>query len=241
MQRHTSIRTAITATITAAITAPFRSALAPLATVLAVAGLQGCSDGQLGQAAIDTQCPAGDVGCDGTNINQPLAQNAVLPLELRPKLAGAFSVPLRLHPVDTDVVTLNGEGALVGVGSGVSAVLLVTEDGSVVDLMHITVAKADRLSLHRGSGAAVDERSLPERIEVFPGEELNLVFRAFHGPQRLIGDLDETWAVDNADFSLVDRGFAEERTVRAPDVGETTLVISLGTGIQRVLRLTVVP
>lgn len=209
-----------------------------LAALPAVAAL-GCADGQLAQSAVDAPCPAGDVDCEAAPTTAPLAAGARYALEIRPVIVGGTTVAASLRSGD-EAVLLVESGLVRTVAPGVAAVLAVTDEGAVVDFTHLTVVKADRLSLHRGGGAERDERALPDAIEVFPGEELTLALRTWRGAQELAGDVTEQWSVDNPDFQLVNQGFPQERRLRAPASGRTTLTID-AVEIEKTLTLEVKP
>ncbi|MBI1947310.1 MAG: hypothetical protein HYS27_16570 [Deltaproteobacteria bacterium] len=211
-------------------------ALAPPPLLLLLA--LGCSDGQLAQSAVDAPCPAGDLDCEAAPTTAPLAAGASLALEIRPVIVGGVSAAVSLRSGDDAVLVVEG-GLLRAVAPGVAAVLAVGDDGAVVDLTHLTVVKADRLTLHRGGGAERDERAVPDAIQVFPGEELSLSLRVWSGAQALAGDVEESWTVTDPAFLLVDQGFPQERRLRAPSAGSATLTID-AVGLQHTLALEVV-
>ena len=207
--------------------------------LLLVAAAIGCADGQLAQSAVDAPCPAGDADCEAASTTAPLAAGARYALEIRPVIVGGTTASASLRSGDEAVLQIE-DGGVRAVAPGVAAVLAVTDDGAVVDFTHLTVVKADRLTLHRGGGAERDERALPDAIEVFPGEELSLALRTWHGAQALAGDLGEAWSVDDPGFLLVNQGFPQERRLRAPPSGSATLTIS-AVGLEQTLTLQVVP
>lgn len=199
----------------------------------------GCADGQLAQSAVDAPCPAGDVDCEASPATAPLAAGSRYALEIRPVIAGGITVAASLRSGDESVLQVEN-GLVRTVEPGVAAVLAVTDDGAVVDFTHLTVVKADRLTLHRGGGAERDERELLDAIELFPGEELSLSLRTWRGAQALAGDPVEEWTVDNGEFLVVNQGFPQERRLRAPASGRTTLTVR-ALGLDHTLDLQVLP
>ncbi len=208
--------------------------------VVVVASL-GCSDGQLGQAQLDTPCASTDADCTGEEARAPIAQGARFDLVVAPKLSGALAVPLHLRPVDPDVVGLD-DGVLVAGKPGLTAVLLLTDTDEVVDVMHVTVQKPEQLTLHRSlqQGVVVDDRPLPPSIEVFPNEELTLRLNVWSGAQQLGGDTDDAWTTSNSAFQIIHQGFARERRVRAPAEGSADVVVTLPTGLSTTVHFEVV-
>lgn len=221
-----------------------RRPLAPLGLlalldVVALLGVACADSGQLGQSTLSAPCAAGDA-CEAEGVSAPIAAGATFALEAAPVLQGGTAVPLRLRAVDEAVAVVEADGKLRATGPGITAVLILAEDGGVLDLTHVSVAKVNRVSFHRGGGAELDERELPERIQLFPGEELTLSVRVWHDGQRLIGEVGDAWSVDNALFRVLDQGFAQERRIKAPLLGSTRLVVDV-LGTVHTLDLEVVP
>ncbi len=211
------------------------SALPPLIAALTF----GCSDGQLAQSAVDAPCPAGDADCEAAPTTAPIAAGARYALEIRPVIVGGMTVAATLRSGDEAIVQVD-DGVLRTLAPGVAAVLAVGDDGAVVDFTHLVVVKADRLTLHRGGGAERDERALPERIQLFPGEELSLSLRTWYGAQELAGDVGEAWTLSDPAFLVVDQGFPQERRLRAPASGTATLTVD-AVGLTHTLALEVIP
>jgi hypothetical protein len=138
------------------------------------------------------------------------------------------------------VAVVDADGRLRATGPGITAVLIMADDGSVIDLTHLSAATVNRLSLHRGGGAELDERELPSVIQLFPNETLTLTVRVWHDGQPLIGDVGDVWSLDNPEFRILDQGFAFERRIQSPASGSTRLAIDI-LGISRTLDLEVVP
>jgi hypothetical protein len=221
-------------------TPPLPSSLPGLAGLAVIVACSACADsGQLGQSSLSAPCAAG-ASCERDGVSSPIAAGATFALEVKPEIVGGTAVPLSLRAVDAAVAVVEPDGKLRATGPGITAVLILTEDGGVVDLTHIAVQKLDRISFHRGGGAELDERELPEAIQLFPEEELTLAVRVWHGGQQLIGEMRDAWRVDNPAFRLLDQGFAQERRIKAAAAGSTTLAVDIFGNIHT-LRLEVVP
>lgn len=202
-----------------------------------------CSEsGQLAQTSLSAPCAAGDTACtsgENEGVTSPIAAGATLALEVKPNIAGGTAVPLTLRAVDPFVATIDDDGRVRAVGPGITAVLILTDDGGLVDMTHVSVAKVERISFHRGGGAELDERQLPSRIELFPEEELTLSLRVWQSGQQLIGEMGDAWSVDDDNFRVLDQGFALERRIKAPASGSTTLLVDV-LDVQQTLTLEVV-
>src|SRR5437764_1098732 len=79
------------------------------------------------------------------------------------------------------------DGLLIGKQPGVVAVAVATEDDVVLDFIHLTVLRADRVDVHGFDGAGADLGQLSEAVELTVGESAQLVPRAYAGSERLAG------------------------------------------------------
>ena len=211
-----------------------------LALSVPFALVSACAEGQLAQAELAAPCAPDDAACAAAGPAAPLAVGARQAFAITPTAIGGVSVAAALRSADARIVTVD-DGELIAQAPGVVAVLAVADDGSVIDFTHPSVVAADRLTLHRShSSGAVDARALPDRIEVFPGEDVTLTLHLWRGAQALAGDARETWSVDDAAFAVVDQGFAQERRIRAPASGTATLTVA-ALGLTHPLTLAVVP
>lgn len=213
------------------------------AFTFALLAFSGCTEsGQLAQTSLAAPCAAGDAACASGDVGvaSPIAAGATFALEVKPQIAGGTAVPLTLQSVDPLVATIDDDGRVRAVAPGITAILVLTDDGGVVDMTHVAVSKIERVSFHRGGGGDLDERQLPERIELFPEEELTLSLRAWQAGQQLIGEMGDAWSVDDEAFKILDQGFALERRIKAPATGTTTLSVDV-LGVQQTLTLEVVP
>jgi hypothetical protein len=159
--------------------------------------LGACSSGQLNQVPVETRCAAGDKGCETAGAIRPLAVGARMPLEVNAIAAPGGQIPAtHLAIVDEDVA-VDDRGQLLGVGAGVTAVLFVTDDDSVLDLTHVAIARAERLAFVSG-----DQAEVAGPITMAPGGVVALSLAAKSDSQTLGGDLGEAFVIDNAAFTL---------------------------------------
>jgi hypothetical protein len=144
--------------------------------------------------------------------------------EVSTDIAGTSTPNLRLESAEPGVLAVEN-GALVAKAEGTSAVLISTDDGSVVDFVHVWVAPVTHISLARRDGERIHGS-----IGLAVGEDLTLVPSLFNGAQKLAGDPDPTWAVDNDAALVVLRdGSTDRRRLRARAPGKGTVTVSLGT------------
>jgi hypothetical protein len=116
------------------------------------------------------------------------------------------------------------DGALVAKKAGASAVLISTDDGSVVDFVHMWVAPVTKITLTRRDGDRIGGA-----IGLTVGEDLTLQPALWNGAQRLSGDGDVTWKSSNEGaLAILRDGSTDRRRLRAREPGKTTITVSLG-------------
>jgi hypothetical protein len=167
--------------------------------------------------------------------NQPIAIGARFHPDITTTVAGTTTPNLRLESAVPEIVAVDN-GALVGKAPGTSAVLITTDDGSVVDFVHVWVAPITSISL-----ATKDGERVGGSIGLAVGEDLTLVPALWSGAQRLAGEGEVAWTVADAGVvSVLRDGTADRRRLRARAPGKTTVTIALGTATTT-LDLEVVP
>src|SRR5262249_33472267 len=115
-------------------------------------------------------------------------------------------------------------------------VLITTDDGSVVDFIHVWVAPVTQITLARRDGERVTGS-----IGLAVGEDVTLVPSLFNGAQKLAGNSEATWTVDNAGpLVVLQAGSSDRRRLRARAPGKTTVTVALGAA-KTTLDVEVVP
>lgn len=193
--------------------------LAPLVAATAACG----ATGALHQVSLSGQCAEGDATCARRSPQAPLAIGTRFYPEVAATIDGTTTPNLRLESADPGVLAVD-DGALVAKAAGTSAVLISTDDGSVVDFVHVWVAPVTKVTLARRDG---DRIAGPIGLAV--GEDVTLVPTLWNGPQRLAGDGGATWtATDDSHVAILADGSADRRRIRARAPGKTTITVALG-------------
>ena len=175
------------------------------------------------QATLMGQCAADDAACSRRHPFAPIAIGARFRPEVSTDIAGTTTPNLRLESAAPDVLALEG-GALVAKRAGASAVLISTDDGSVVDFVHVWVAPITEISLARRDGDR-----LSNSIGLAVGEDITLAPTLWNGAQKLAGDADVEWTSSNEAAIVVLRdGSVDRRRVRARAPGKAMLTVALG-------------
>ncbi len=184
----------------------------------------GCgAGGALHQATLVGQCGKDDAACSRKAPLAPLAIGSRFYPEVSTGIAGTTTPNLRIESAEPGIVAVEGD-ALIGKAPGSSAVLISTDDGSVVDFVHVWVAPVTHITLSRRDGGR-----LSGPIGLAVGEDITLVPSLFNGAQKLAGDPDARWEIDNDTTVLVLRdGSPDRRRLRARAPGKATITVALG-------------
>lgn len=195
--------------------------------------LTGCAmgGGAMHQATLVGQCAADDAACSRRHPQAPIAIGTHFYPEVGTELAGTTTPNLVLESAAPDVVAVE-DGALVARKAGASAVLISTDDGSIVDFVHVWVAPVTKITLARRDGERIQGA-----IALAVGEDVTLVPALWNGAQRLSGDGEARWtatataaepATAAGPVSILRDGSADRRRLRARAPGKTTITVALG-------------
>jgi len=182
-----------------------------------------CATGALHQATLAGQCAAGDQACARRHPLAPLAIGTHFYPDVSAEVAGSSTPTLRLESASPDVLAVE-DGMLVAHKPGASAVLITTDDGSVVDFVHVWVAPVTKITLARRDGDRIGGA-----IGLAVGEDLTIQPTLWNGAQRLTGDGDVIWSVsDDRTISVLRDGSSDRRRLRARTPGKITVTVALG-------------
>lgn len=175
------------------------------------------------QATIVGQCAADDAACSRRHPMAPLAIGSRFHPDVSTEIAGSTTPNLLLQSADASVLAIE-DGVLFAKSSGTSAVLISTEDGAVVDFVHVWVAPVTKITVARRDGERIDGA-----IGLTVGEDITLVPTLWNGAQRLAGSGDATWSV-NAEgaLAMMRDGSSDRRRLRARAPGTATVTVALG-------------
>jgi hypothetical protein len=186
--------------------------------------LAGCAaGGAMHQATMVGQCAENDTACSRRHPLAPLAVGARFYPEVSTQVEGTSTPSLRLDSAAPDIVAVDG-GALVAKKPGASAVLIATDDGSVVDFVHIWVAPITTITVARRDGERI-----AGPIALAVGEDITLEPALWGGAQRLSGAADVTWTASTAgSLAILRDGSPDRRRIKARTPGKTTVTVALG-------------
>ena len=191
--------------------------------------------GALRQATLVGQCAEGDAACSRRHPQAPIAVGTRFYPEVSASIDGSSAPSLVLESAAPEILAVEG-GALVARKPGASAVLITTDDASVVDFVHMWVAPVTKLTLMRRDGERLDGA-----IGLAVGEDLTITPALWNGAQRLSGAGDVTWTVSQeGTVSVLRDGSSDRRRLRARAPGKTTVTAALG-GVNAAVDVEVVP
>jgi hypothetical protein len=192
--------------------------------------------GAMHQATLVGQCANDDVACSRRHPLAPLAIGAHFHPEVATDAASSSTPSLHLESVASDVLAVDGD-SLIAKRAGASAVLISTDDGSVVDFVHIWVAPVTQITVTRRDGERIDGT-----IGLTVGEDVTLAPALWNGAQRLSGEADAQWTLQSSDASLtmLRDGSTDRRRLRARAPGKSTVTVALGDA-KTSIELEVVP
>ncbi|MBS2016288.1 MAG: hypothetical protein JST00_25620 [Deltaproteobacteria bacterium] len=196
--------------------------------------------GAMQQTSVKPDCAPNDAACQSDGLDAPLAVGARLPLDVSVTARGVAAPKLVFEPARADVLDVTG-AELFARAPGWSSVLVIGDGGLVIDFFTLSVVAPDRLEIYRLTDDGAPEASpLPARIQVTPGDDIEIAVKAFNGATRLLGDLDATWALDGAVGTLMDQGRRASRRLRVKAVGNATLEVKTSSST-KTLALEVLP
>jgi hypothetical protein len=200
--------------------------------------LTGCGAGALHQATLVGQCATDDAACSRRHPQGPIAIGSRFYPELSTELAGTTTPSLRLESAAPEIVAVD-DGALVARTVGIAAVLISTDDGSIVDFVHVWTAPVTKIALARRDGERISGA-----IALVVGEDVALVPALWNGAQRLSGTGAVAWTTTSAEatgpVALLHDGSADGRRLYARAPGTASVIVALG-DVKAMVDVEVVP
>jgi hypothetical protein len=188
--------------------------------------LAACSnDGALGQATLQSGCPANRPKCGAPSFDAPLAAGASLPVAIDLRLLGGGAPPLTLISGDEGVFTVSAS-EIRGVAPGVASLLMTSGDGVVLDFTSLWVAKATGLELTREAEDGTAIGPMPGKLDLLVGDDAYVAVEPRSNTEPLIGALPVAFTADPAVVSVLDDGVPGRKRLVARAVGTTHVVVS---------------
>jgi hypothetical protein len=206
---------------------PAFSSLPWLFAVATFAAGCGGNLGALGQAVVPEACDPAKATCKRSGFDQPLAVGGLLQPEISLSQKGAGAPAVHFEAADESVLSTEA-GRLQGRAPGMSALLLVTDDGTVMDMFHVWVKAPTSIELRASRGDSDSAQPISGRVDLLPGETLRLSTTLEGEGQPLNGDVAHEWKLDKPVAALLHEGVANRRRLVATSPGEATLSIHAG-------------
>ncbi|MBL8744397.1 MAG: hypothetical protein JNK04_24990 [Myxococcales bacterium] len=191
--------------------------------------LSGCAYGAIGQAAV-----VDDKGESGvrSSFDRPIAVGAVVRPEIRYSLRGAGAPAMHYEVADESVLSAK-DGVIRGKGAGLTSLLLVTDDGVVLDFFHLWVKEPTSVSL--GQLTSDDKViELDGRVDLMRGETLRLSASLRGEGQDLGGEAEQRWKMEGKAAQILEEGRAGRRRIVAVEPGKALLEVRV---LDRIAKL----
>jgi hypothetical protein len=153
------------------------------------------SGGALGQASVKPECGALSQACLQNGMDAPLALGAAMGIAVDYSVAGNSGPPTTLATVNADVLEVD-DAVISGKSEGASGLLILDPEGSVVDFIHVWVARATDLEIVRHNTEGAVMGTVSDRATLLAGDELLLSVEAFSTTQGLLGLFETTWDIE---------------------------------------------
>lgn len=187
----------------------------------AVVGAWGC-----GGMAMQQGTMTADNAEDSEEVNAPLAVGGTIQPSINMDLRGTAAPTLVLVSARPSVASAD-QGRIVGHEPGVTAILVTTKEGTVLDFYHLWVEAASRATLHRIEGDGEDLGEVMEGIDMLVGESVYLKPRVYYQAQELAGVVPGKWTVEPPIATVLREGMPERRRIVARRPGNAMLTVEI--------------
>ncbi len=193
-----------------------------------------------GAGSTRPECGALSQGCLGQSLNAPIALGSTLEVILDYQIGGSSGPPTELASADPSVLKSEGKGRITAVGPGMSALMFLGPDESVVDFLHVWVAPADELRVikYAENGALLGRVS--NDVKLLVGDELLVSVETFGKGQALLGNFLLDYEVTGSDVSVVPDPVGGWYRIVARKAGASTLTFK-ALGLTESLSIEVLP
>ncbi len=205
-----------------------------LGAMLLAPAMAGCAGMAMGQGTM-----AAKNADDAKQLDAPLAVGASIQPDVHMDLRGTASPTLVLVSARPAVVAADG-GRLTGRTPGVSAILVTTKEGQVLDFYHLWVERASRATLHRLYDDGRDMGEVRNEMDLMVGESAMLAPKVYYRAQELAGTIEGQWSVEPPIARVLAEGIPERRRLVATKAGKATLSVKLA-NVTVTMPLSVLP
>jgi hypothetical protein len=206
---------------------------------LMIACGDGGSQGAMGQAAFGGTCGPSDFSCLNSGIDAPVAVGASLPVDVQLQIQGSILPAVYLESSNPDILSTVGT-TITGVKPGLVALLLNTNQGEVLDFIHVWTQQPDRLVLHQFTREGLDLGEMDSNFQLLPGEDIYLGVKLFFDYQPLLGNVPTTWTLEGTTLTLLQIGVEERKRLVARAVGQSKLTAA-AMGLTAQINIEVLP
>lgn len=155
----------------------------------------------------------------------PIAVGAVIAPNIDLEVRGSGAPSMRMVSARPGVLAAEGH-RLTGRAPGVAAVLITTEDGVVLDFVHLWVARASHIALHTMNANRERRGEIDDAVELVVGDSLVVTPVVYAGNQELSGSIDAVWTIDEPVAQVLHDGARQRRRLVASAPGRATVRVN---------------
>lgn len=163
---------------------------------------------------------------DAKQVNAPLAVGGTIQPAIDMDMQGTAAPTLALLSSRPEVASTDA-GRIVAHAPGVTAILVTTKEGTVLDFYHLWVEAASRATLHRIEENGKDIGEVIEGVDMLVGESIRLQPKVYYQAQELAGVVPGTWDVEPPIADVLREGMVDRRRIVARRPGRAMLTVQV--------------
>ena len=185
------------------------------------------------------ECGAMGQICLSQPINSPLALGSHTELLFDFRMAGTSGVSIDLEQTNPLVLNIDGM-AVEAVGTGMSGLLFVGSDDTVIDYIHLWVTEAEELRIISWSNSGDLLGYVRSSIVLLVGDELLISVEPFENAQPLLGNFEMNRVIEGESIAIVPDPVGGWYRVVARSEGQSTVRFN-ALQLETVLEIEVIP
>ena len=193
-----------------------------------------------GSGASRPECGALAQGCMGQGLDAPIALGSTLEIQLDYQIGGSSGPPTTIESATPAILISEGKGRVTAVGEGLSALMFVGPDKSVIDFLHVWVAAADELRILRYSSNGALLGKVADSVKLLVGDELLVSIETYGKGQALLGNYLLEHEVTGSHVAIVPDSVDGWYRIVARDPGAATVTFK-ALGLKKVWTMEVLP
>ena len=160
------------------------------------------SSGDFGQITATPECGALSQACIGQGLNAPLARGSHVDLDVEYRVAGSSGPPTVLASAN-EAAVVTDTTSLEAIDDGMSAVMFIGPDESVIDIIHVWVQTPTELRINRYAETGELLGEVQPSSQLLVGDEILVATEPYGNGQFLLGNFDLTYGSSSDAVAIV--------------------------------------